>query len=367
MYKRIVIKIGTSLLADKVRGINLDRVQKIAAAVAALCAAGKEVCLVTSGAIGAGVAALKLKERPVSIPEKQATAAIGQPLLMEAYEHAFRKQNILIGQLLLTKDDFVDRQRYLNAKNTFAVLLKKGVVPIINENDTVAVEEIKVGDNDNISAMVANLIEADILLILSNIKGLCKGDPSQDTSAELVPVVEKITPEIEKLVKNSKGELATGGMATKIQAAKKCAAAGITMVIADGTEPAIINEIMAGEPRGTLFVPCDRKLTQRQLWIAYIAHAKGRLSLDAGALEALLKKGKSLLPSGLKAVSGKFNAGDVVVLTDKAGSEIAKGVVEYSSLDAEKIKGKKSSELLRTLGFKGRTELVHRDNLVILK
>jgi len=266
MYKRIVVKIGTNLLADKVKGINKERVFELAKTLAGLEKAGKDICLVTSGAIGAGVAALNLKEKPKTIPEKQAVAAIGQPLLMEAYEEAFRKHGIVIGQLLLTKDDFTDRNRHLNARNTFSVLLKKRVVPVVNENDTVAVDEIKVGDNDNISAMVAHLIEADLLIILSDIKGLCKEDPSKNPKAELIPVVEKITPEIEKLAKCSKSELSAGGMITKLQAAKKCWAAGITMVIADGKDPSIIKGIVAGEPQGTVFLPCNNKLSDTEIW-----------------------------------------------------------------------------------------------------
>ena len=266
MYKRIVVKIGTNLLADKVKGINTARVLEIAKVLSALEKSGKDICLVTSGAIGAGVAALGLKEKPKTIPEKQATASIGQPLLMEAYEHAFRKHGVVIGQILLTKDDFTDRKRYLNAKNTFDVLIKKRVIPIINENDTVAVDEIKVGDNDNISAMVAHLTGADLLIILSDIKGLCKEDPNKNAAAELIPLVEKITPEIEKLAKSSKGELASGGMITKLQAAKKCHAAGITMVIADGKDPSVVRGIVSGEPHGTIFLPCNNKLTDHEIW-----------------------------------------------------------------------------------------------------
>jgi len=265
MYKRIVVKIGTNLLADKVKGINTSRVLEIAKVLSALEKSGKDICLVTSGAIGAGVAALKLKEKPKTIPEKQATASIGQPLLMEAYEHAFRKYEIIIGQILLTKDDFTDRKRYLNAKNTFDVLLKKGVIPVINENDTVAVDEIKVGDNDNISAMVAHLVGADLLIILSDIKGLCKEDPGKNPDAELIPLVEKITPEIEKLARGARSELSAGGMTTKLQAAKKCCAAGITMVIADGKDPEVIKKIVCGEPNGTIFMPCKNKLTESEL------------------------------------------------------------------------------------------------------
>src|SRR5450830_174521 len=243
--KKIVIKIGTNLLADKVKGINLDRIGHIVKSVAYLQSLGNHIAIVSSGAIGAGVAALKLQDRPKTIPEKQATAAIGQPLLMEAYENAFRKQACLTAQILLTKDDFINKARYLNAKNTFSVLFDKGVVPIINENDTVAVEEIKLGDNDNLSAMVANLIEADLLIILSDIDGLFSDDPSKNHEAELIPVIEKITAQVEKLAKRSRSDMSTGGMITKIQAAKRCVSAGIAMIIANGTNPRVLEEIFS--------------------------------------------------------------------------------------------------------------------------
>ena len=261
---KIVIKIGTNLLADKVKGINLDRIDEIAREVSHLHSLGKQTAIVSSGAIGAGVAALKLNERPKTIPEKQATAAIGQPLLMEAYENAFRKQNLTIAQILLTKDDFVNRARYLNAKNTFSVLFEKGIVPVINENDTVAVEEIKLGDNDNLSALVANLIEADLLVILTDIDGLYSDDPTNNQKAELIPIVEKISPQIEKIAKSSKSDLSTGGMVTKIQAAKRCISAGIAMIITNGKNPKALEEIFSGNFRGTLFLPAENKLNDTE-------------------------------------------------------------------------------------------------------
>jgi len=363
---KVVIKIGTNLLADKDKGINLEWMNEIAKNVASLQRLGKQVVLVSSGAIGAGVAALKMKERPKTIPEKQATAAIGQPLLMEAYENAFRKQECTIAQVLLTKDDFTNRARYLNAKNTFSALLERGVVPVINENDTVAVEEIKLGDNDNLSALVANLIEADLLIILSDIDGLFSDDPTKNPDAELIPIVEKITLQIEKLAKSSKTELSTGGMITKIQAAKRCVSAGIAMIIANGMNPKVLEEVFSGDFKGTLFLPAEKKLNVRKKWIGFVSHANGHIAVDDGAKNALLKRQKSLLPSGILEVHGEFKAHDTISVRDREGIEIAKGVTGFSSMDLEKIKGKKTSELEKILNRKVCDEVIHRDNLVLI-
>lgn len=363
---KIVIKIGTNLLADKEKGISLERINEIAKHIARMQAMGKQVVLVSSGAIGAGVAAMKLKEKPKTIPEKQAIAAIGQPLLMEVYENAFRKQSCTIAQILLTKDDFTNRARYLNAKNTFSALLEKKVVPVINENDTVAVEEIKLGDNDNLSALVANLIEADILIILSDIDGLFSDDPTKNPNAELIPIVEKITPQLEKLAKSTKTELSTGGMKTKIQAAKRCVSAGIAMIIANGKNPNALQEICSGDFRGTLFLPVDKKLNVRKKWIGFVSHARGYIVVDDGAKLALLKKQKSLLPSGIIEVHGEFKAHDTISVRDLQGEEIAKGVVGFSSSDTMKIKGRRTNEIEKILGRPSCDEIIHRDNLVLI-
>jgi glutamate 5-kinase len=363
--KRVVIKIGTNLLADKLQGVNPEKIDEIAVGVSFLKSIGKEVAIVSSGAIGAGVAALKLPARPKSIPEKQATAAVGQPLLMEAYETAFRKQGIDIAQILLTKDDFVNRNRYVNAKNTFSVLFDKGVVPVVNENDSVAIEEIKLGDNDNLSALVANLIEADVLVILSDIDGLFTDDPAKNAKAELIPVVEKISSQIEKLAKKSISDLSTGGMITKIQAAKRCVSAGIAMIIANGTRPRAIEEIFSGNCGGTLFLPRKSNLNVRKKWIGFISHSKGYVLVDEGAKEALLRKQKSLLPSGIIDVHGDFSPNDTIAVKDRDGREIARGVSAYSSADLQKIKGKKTSEIEKILLRKSCDEVIHKDNLVI--
>ena len=365
-HNKVVVKIGTNLLADKVKGINLERIDEIARSVARLKSLGNRIVIVSSGAIGAGVAALKLKERPKTIPEKQATSAIGQPLLMEAYENAFRKHDCTIAQILLTKDDFVNRMRYLNAKNTFPVLFDQGVVPIINENDTVAVEEIKLGDNDNLSALVANLIEADLLVILSDIDGLFSDDPTKNSTAQLIPVVEKISGQIEKLAKTSRTELSTGGMITKIQAAKRCVSAGIAMIIANGKNPGVLEEIFSGTFKGTLFLPAENKLNMRKKWIGFVSSAKGYVRVDDGAKFALLKKQKSLLPSGIIEVHGEFKANETISILDLNSKVIAKGVTGFSSIDLMKIKGKKTIEIERILNRKSHDEVIHRDNLVII-
>jgi glutamate 5-kinase len=365
-HTRVVIKIGTNLLADKVEGINLDRINEIARSVARLNALGHRIAIVSSGAIGAGIAELKLKERPKTIPGKQATAAIGQPLLMEAYEHAFRRHGCTIAQILLTKDDFVNRGRYINAKNTFPVLFEHGVVPIINENDTVAVEEIKLGDNDNLSALVANLIEADLLIILSDIDGLFSDDPGKNIKAQLIPVVEKISVQIEKLAKSSRTELSTGGMITKIQAAKRCVSAGIAMIIANGTKPSILEDIFSGTFKGTLFLPAENKLNMRKKWIGFVSSTKGYVRIDDGAKLALLKKNKSLLPSGIIEVHGEFKANETISILDIKNKIIARGVTGFSSMDLTKIMGKKTSESENILGRKSPDEVIHRDNLVLI-
>jgi glutamate 5-kinase len=364
---KIVIKIGTNLLADKEKGINLERIENIAKSVSHIQSLGKSVVIVSSGAIGAGVATLNLIKRPKSIPEKQAAAAIGQPLLMEAYENAFRKEGCNIAQVLLTKDDFVSRPRYLNARNTFSVLFQKRVIPIINENDTVAVEEIKLGDNDNLSAMVANLVEADLLIILSDVDGLFTDDPAVNHKAELIPLVEKITSQVEKLAKSTKTDLSIGGMITKLQAAKRCVSSGIAVIITNGANPVVFTEIQSGDFKGTLFLPADKKINVRKKWIGYVSHPKGFLIIDDGAKNALLKKNKSLLPSGILEVHGEFKINDTISVKSMNNLEIARGVSGFSSSDLNKIKGRNTLEIEKILGHKLRDEVIHKDNLVLIE
>jgi glutamate 5-kinase len=363
---RIVIKIGTNILADRTQGINLERIDSIARAVSSWHAQASQVAVVSSGAIGAGVAALQLRERPRTIPEKQATAAVGQPLLMVAYENAFRKLGCPIGQMLLTKDDFANRARYVNAKNTFAALFERGVVPIVNENDSVAVEEIRLGDNDNLSALVATLIEADLLVILTDRDGLYSDDPSTNSRASLIPLVENITPQIEKLAKNTKSELGTGGMTTKVQAARRCVSAGIAVIIANGKKPNTLDELVRGRQTGTLFLPSQKKLNRRKQWIGFVSTSRGFLVVDDGARNALVRKHMSLLPSGILEIHGEFNANDTIAVRDASGKDIARGVTHFSSSDLARIKGKKSSDIGSILSRKSHDEVIHCDNLVLI-
>lgn len=362
---KVVVKIGTSLLADATKGINRDRIDRTAESVAHLRSMGVQVAIVSSGAIGAGVGELRLGERPKTIPEKQAAAAVGQPILMEAYEHAFRKQNLKIAQILLTKDDFVNRSRYLNVKNTFAALFERGIIPIINENDTVAVEEIKLGDNDNLSALVANLIEAGLLIILSDVDGLYSDDPTQNANAHLIPLVEKITPQIERLAKKRRSEFSTGGMITKLEAAKQSIASGIAVIITNGTNPRAIEEIISGTYRGTLFLPLRSKLNVRKKWIGFVSDSKGAVVVDEGAKRAIVNRQKSLLPSGVVDVRGKFAQRDTITVLDDRGNEIAKGISGFSSTELLRIKGMKTAEIKKVLIRTSGDEVIHRNNLVL--
>ncbi len=362
--KKIVLKIGTTLLADKVQGVNTGRIAALSASVTRLKSLGYQVVIVSSGAIGAGIGALHLSERPRTIPEKQAAAAIGQPILMEAYERAFRQQHCTIAQILLTKDDFVNRPRYLNIKNTFTALFQKDVVPIINENDSVSVEEIKLGDNDNLSALVSNLIEAGLLIILSDVDGLYSDDPSKNPDATLIPVVEKISPQIERLAKGKRSEMSTGGMVTKLEAAKKCTSSGIAVIITNGARPGVIEEIVSGHPAGTLFLPQSTELTVRKKWIGFVSDSKGAVVVDEGARGAVLRRQKSLLPSGVVEIRGEFKVRDTISVVDLSGNEIARGVSSYSSAELNKVMGKRTEEILKILSRDG-TEVIHRNNLVL--
>jgi glutamate 5-kinase len=362
----LVVKVGTNLLTDKQKGIRRERIIQLARDVAYVQGLGHDVAIVSSGAIGAGVAALGLKSRPRTIPEKQATAAIGQPILMEEYQSAFRKLDKTVAQILLTNDDFTNRIRYMNARNTMRALFDKGVVPIINENDTVAVDEIKLGDNDNLSALVASLLGSDLLVILSDVDGLYTDDPTRNSSAELIPVVDGISPEIEKLARKSGSDLGTGGMITKIQAAHRCAESGIAMIITSGEDPSVLRQILSGDFRGTLFLPRGDRLPVRKKWIGFVAKTRGSVSVDDGARIALVVRHTSLLPSGVTSVAGEFRANDTVSVRDATGHEIARGVTNYSSADLEKIRGRRSSEIQKILGRVSRDEVIHKDNLVII-
>jgi glutamate 5-kinase len=363
--RRIVVKVGSNLVTAPGVGADPDRIERLAADVAAV-RDRREVALVSSGAIATGMARLALAERPRSIPEKQAAAAVGQSALMWQYEIAFKRHGIAVGQVLLTAQDIGDRTRYLNARNTLLALLGFGVVPIVNENDTVAVEEIKVGDNDNLSALVASLIEADLLVLLTDVEGLYTADPSRHAGATKIDIVETITDEILAMAGAHGEGVSVGGMATKLQAAQKAAASGVPMVIASGREPGVLARILSGEAVGTCFVPKADRLGARKRWIAFAAPPQGRLMVDAGAVGALTRQGRSLLPSGVTAVDGEFGAGDVVAVADGASREFARGLVNFDAAELRRIRGVKTHEIEARLGYKSFDEVIHRDNLVIL-
>jgi len=363
--KRIVIKIGTAVLTKPSGVINEVTIERIVDDVAELLNSGAEVIIVTSGAIGAGLGRLKLQGG--SIREKQALASIGQGHLMSIYEKFFRKHKRLVAQVLLTSDDLAQRQRYLNARNTLLTLLSLGVVPVVNENDTVAVEEIKFGDNDRLSALVASKVEADQLVILTDVDGFFSADPRAEKKVKLIREIEAITPELEEKASGRGTQRGTGGMVTKLEAARIATASGITMYIANGNKEKVLKKIWNGENPGTKFLPGKAKIVSRKRWIAFDTRIEGKIAVDEGAKEALLKRGKSLLPSGISQVEGRFSTGACVAVVDMEGKEFARGLTSYSSDEIEKIKGKKTSEIEKTLGYKDYDEVIHRDNLVILK
>jgi glutamate 5-kinase len=363
--RRVVVKVGSSILSG-VDGINRERVAHLAGELARLHAAGKEVVLVTSGAVASGMSRLGMKERPKTIPAKQAVAAVGQIALMALYEGYFSTHEIRVAQVLLTHDDLANRRRYLNAKHTMLTLLEAKVISIVNENDTVAVEEIQFGDNDNLSALVAVLIEADLLIILSDVEGLHDRDPRLHRDAQLIPLVKN---SMEGLVYNAgeAGPLGRGGMASKLQAAYKAALSGIPTIITDGRQAKSLASVF--DPfteAGTLFLPLADRLASRKHWIAYALKPAGGLVVDAGARAAICERGSSLLPPGVRTVRGVFSEGECVACLDPDGQEFARGLVNYSSTDLERIKGARTSEIEKILGYKVSDEVIHRDDLAVL-
>ena len=368
-YKRIVIKLGTNMLTAGTDHLDPEVMASMVGQVAALHKQGKEVILVSSGAIAAGRHKLGLDKKRKDIPFKQVLASVGQGLLMHAYEQLFGWHHIVVAQALLTKADLADRAGYLNARNTLLALVELGVICIINENDVVAVDELegaRFGDNDQLSAMVANLVDADLLVILTDIAGLYTADPHKDTSARLIPKVEHIDEAIERLGGDSISGRGTGGMATKIEAAKLATASGVAVVIAQGREPNVLKRLVAGEALGTLFVPMETKRESRERWLLSGLCCMGRLVVDSGAIEALHKQKKSLLPVGVREVKGDFQRGDVVDIVDANGDRIAFGITNYSAADINRIKGLHSEEIETLLGYEYGTEVIHRNNLVIL-
>jgi len=364
---RIVVKIGSSLVSSREAGLEPDRIDRLAEDLAALRAAGRDVLVVSSGAIVSGIKKLSLKEYPKSLPVKQAAAAVGQSRLMWAYEKSFERLGIKVAQILLTHHDLADRRRFLNARHTLTALIEFQVIPIINENDTVAVDEIRVGDNDTLAAEVAHLVDADLLVILSDIDGLFTEDPRKNPSAELIPLIAEITDDIERRAGISTTFGSTGGMATKVRAAKNVGEYGVATLIVNGQTKGLLPHILLGHnPGGSLFLAKARRMNSRKHWIGYTLRARGAISLDQGAVDALTKRGKSLLASGIVTVAGSFEAGDPISCLDPGGKEFAKGLVNCSSDTLMKIKGLKTAEIQARLGPQEYEEVIHRDNLVIL-
>ncbi|MBE0466005.1 MAG: glutamate 5-kinase [Candidatus Desulforudis sp.] len=363
--KRLVVKIGTSSLAYDTGKLDLNTIEILVRQLADLHNQGREVLLVTSGAIGAGAGKLGLRRAPRTIPEKQACAAIGQGMLLHMYEKFFAEHGITAGQVLLTREDFAERRRFLNAQNTLRALLGFGVVPIINENDTVAVDEIKLGDNDYLSALVAGLIDADLLLMLTDTDGLYTADPRSEPDARLISWIDEITPEIERLAGAAGSRLGTGGMITKLQAARIATHAGVPTVIARSSAENVLRRILAGEELGTVFRAVPHRMEMRKQWIAYGASVGGRIMVDAGAARALREKGGSLLPSGVVAVEGGFEIGQTVSIVDPDGREIGRGLANYSAAEIDRIKGCKTTAVPEILGYRHSEEIIHRNNMVI--
>lgn len=362
----IVLKVGTTTLMGA-EGPDMEVLGRLADMIAALTTARNRVVVVTSGAVGTGRWRLGMPNKPRSIPEKQAAAAVGQGILMHLYERVLAERGLTSAQLLLTRADLGDRQRYVNASNTLNVLLAAStpVVPIVNENDSVAVEELKFGDNDTLSALVASLVSADHLFILSDVDALYEADPRVVPDAKRLARVEAITPAIEALAGGSGSDLGTGGMATKIAAAKIATSCGIPLVLLHGREPERVLDSLRGEPVGTTFVAGASRLEGRKRWLAWGGKPAGSLTLDAGAVSAVREQGKSLLPAGIRKVAGTFEPGDLVALLDPAGAEIARGLVNYGSEELVRIRGHQSVEIEQVLGYKHYDEAIHRNNLVI--
>jgi glutamate 5-kinase len=364
--KRIVIKIGSRVLTNDAGALDTTVIGRICGELAGLRGRGMQLVVVSSGAIAAGRSELGLVEKPKTIPQKQAAAAIGQTRLMRAYEEALAPHGLKAAQVLLTSEDLGSRQRFLNARATIDTLLGFGVIPVINENDTVVVDEIKFGDNDNLSALVTNVAEADLLLILTDVEGLYSADPAKDPDARLIPLVRGITRDLERAAGSSASAVGTGGMATKVAAARKAGRNGVATILIAGKRTGAITAAMGGQDIGTLFLPSGAGLNRRKHWIAYTRRPAGRVTVDDGARNVLQKKGKSLLPSGVVGVEGRFERGASVRIFGTDGKEFARGLTDYSSSEIARLAGHKSSEIEELLGYRYADVIVHRDNLVLM-
>jgi glutamate 5-kinase len=362
----VVVKVGTNVLADAAGQLDRVRIQSLADQLLRIRSSGRRVVLVSSGAIGAGVGRLGLGKRPADLPHLQACAAVGQTALMQLYQEAFAPAGVHPAQILLTAGDFDHRGRYLNARNTILTLFEYSCLPVINENDTVSVAEIKFGDNDHLAAMVANLLQVPLLVLLTNVDGLYSADPRTDPTAKLVPTVSGLDASVSGMAGDSKSALGSGGMRSKLKAARLAVAAGGAVVIANGSRDRILDDIFSGADVGTLVLPQGDGMSAWKRWLGYTARPRGTLRIDAGARKAVVEQGKSLLPVGVRELEGSFTRGDVVAVVDLAGVEVARGLSNYSAHDAARILGKTTDQIQTQFGKTPYVELVHRDNLVVI-
>jgi glutamate 5-kinase len=363
--KRWVIKIGSALLTRMGEGLDLDRIRWLTEEIAFLRSQGKEIVLVTSGSVAAGMQELGWSKRPHELHQLQAAASVGQMGLIQAYATECKKHNIHTAQILLTHADLSDRGRYLNARTALHTLLELGVLPVVNENDTIATEEIRFGDNDTLAAMTANLIEAEVLVILTDQSGLFDSDPRNNPEARMIAASAASNPALDDMAGDSKGILGRGGMATKLLAARRAARSGAATVILSGKEPENLRYLAAGVGVGTILWPDDEPLTARQRWLVGHLRVQGTIVLDEGAVSVIRQQGRSVLPVGVKIVEGDFKRGDLVICLDMSGREVARGLVNYSADEANKIKGYPSSQIEQLIGYVDEPELIHRDNLVV--
>ncbi|MFP4027173.1 MAG: glutamate 5-kinase [Candidatus Brocadiia bacterium] len=375
--RRIVVKVGTNVLTGPAQSLDESRVDTLSEQIACLTDQGREIALVSSGAIGAGMAELALPDRPRTLPELQATASVGQGRLVSRYELSLHKHGIHAGQILLTRDDFDSRSRYLNASNTIHALFDADCLPVINENDTISTDEIRFGDNDLLAAFVTHMIRAELLVLLTSVPGLCAPEPYPNAvrsvhdnlsgdHGNVLDVVETVDEDIQKLALDETSPGGTGGMQTKLEAARIATEAGEAALIADGRTDNILLDLMNGKRLGTLFLPADERLASRKRWIRFSRRPKGDIFVDEGARAALEERGKSLLPSGITTVKGDFSSGDVVRIKGPDGEEFARGLTNYTAEEVDSIKGLKTSRIEPTLGHKYYDEVVHRDNLALL-
>ncbi|MCK9229582.1 MAG: glutamate 5-kinase [Syntrophales bacterium] len=363
--RRVLVKVGSGVLT-KSGGIDGKIIANLAQEIARLSDEGLQFVIVSSGAIASGRSRLGARAPLKNLPQKQAAAAVGQGLLMEVYSKAFGKHGLIVAQMLLTMSDLVDRKRYLNTRNTLSALMEWKVIPIINENDTVSVDEIKFGDNDTLASMMANIMEANLLINLTNTEGLYDRNPrSAPGKARFIPLVREITDEIESFTSSETDTVGTGGMKSKLMAARKVTSFGIPCIIAPGKRKGVLQEIFEGKETGTLFLPRQTHMTSKKYWIAFTLRSRGKLVIDDGAVGAIVNNGKSLLPTGIIEVDGDFSIGDPVTCIDTKGTVIAKGLANYSSADLGKIKGLKTSRIEQVLGTKPYDEVIHRDNMAV--